>query len=229
MDVSGVRACTFDCYGTLVDWESGIVRAVGAVLARHGVSVDRKRLIGMYGPLEAEAEAGAYRRYAGVLADVMRGYARALGFTLAPGEEGAIAASVGAWPVFEETPGFLRALRRRFRIGILSNIDEDLFALTEPKLGVTPDLVVTAERVRSYKPGEAHFREALARLGLRADEVLHIAESRRHDIDPASRLGMRTVWVNRSGDGPSASGSGSARPDFEARRLGELLERLGVE
>jgi len=228
IDSSIVRAVTFDCYGTLVDWESGISEAIARILSRHGARAQRAQIIEMYAEIEGRAESGPYKRYRDVLAEVMREYARRFGAALAPEEDGELAASVKEWPVFDETPSALRALKKKFKLGVLSNIDDDLFAGTRPKLGVELDEFVSAQQVRSYKPGEAHFKEGLKRLGMKAREVLHVAESVRHDVGPAKRLGFQTVWVNRAAGRPSASGRGGATPDLEVGSLGELIALLKV-
>ncbi len=198
-----IKALTFDCYGTLVDWEHGLLSALRPILERGACHPSNEHILHAFAEAEREVESGAYMPYREVCAEVARLVAHRFAVTLAPGEERALAESIARCPAFAETPGALRELKPRFRLGVLSNIDDDLFALTEPKLGVPLDLLVTAQGVRSYKPGPAHFEAALQRLGLRAGEVLHVAESRYHDVGPARALGFRTAWVNRKGGGYS--------------------------
>lgn len=228
IDPLSIKACTFDCYGTLVDWETGLLGALRPILDRGACHPSDAHIVSAFAEAEREVESGAYLPYREVCAEVTRLVAHRFAVPLKPGEEHHLALSIRDWPAFEETPAVLRALKARYRIGVLSNIDDDLFAFTRPKLGVDLDEVVTAQRVRSYKPGPAHFEEALRRMGLRPDEVLHIAESRFHDVAPARRLGIRTVWVNRKGGGPSASGPSDARPDLEAGTLTGLLGLLST-
>jgi 2-haloacid dehalogenase len=230
-DLSAIRALTFDCYGTLVDWEPGILGAVRPVLRRRGIEADDGRILSLFARLEAEEEGGPYRPYRRVLAGVMDRLAAELGAGPLPDRErGVLAESLPRWPVFADAAPFLRRARGRFVLGVCSNVDDDLFDATRRTLGAPVDWVVTAESCRSYKPAEAHFRVALARLGLPAERVLHVAESRRHDIEPASRLGFRTAWVNRhrARPGPSASGEGSAVADLEVGGLDELASVLGL-
>jgi 2-haloacid dehalogenase len=232
LDFSRISALTFDCYGTLVDWETGILGAVRGVCLAHAVKTPEDgQLISLYAELEMQAEAGGYRPYREVLASVLEQMARRCGVrSLLEGERDALAESLPRWPVFADTPEFLRRARGRYALAICSNIDDDLFEGTRPKLGAPIDHVITAQFCGSYKPRVRHFHEALKRLGLPAERVLHVAESRRHDIEPASRLGFRTVWVNRhqSRGGASASGVGEGVADLEVGSLAELGEVMGL-
>lgn len=214
-----IRACTFDCFGTLIDWSSGILAALGPLAARHAPGLGERDLLERYGREERDVEAGAYHSYRAVLGEVTR---RMFGDAA---DTTALADSLATWEAFADTVESLRRLRRRFRLGVLSNIDDDLFEPILEKLGRPFEVVVTASQVKSYKPREAHFREALRRLGLHAHQVLHVAESRFHDIEPARRMGFRTAWVDR---GRSASGQGEALADITVRSLAELVERLGA-
>jgi 2-haloacid dehalogenase len=226
IDVSDTRVLTFDCYGTLVDWEAGIVAALRPVLDRAGVAVDDERLLALYGELEAAAEAGPYRRYRAVLGEVLRGLGDRLGFAPTEVERAAFGASVGDWPAFPDAPAALAALKRRFKLAIVSNVDDDLFARTNERLHVDFDWIVTAQQVRSYKPAPAHFLTALDRIGLPPSRVLHVAQSLYHDHVPAKRLGLRTVWVNRryGKAGPGATPPAEATPDLEIPDLATLAE-----
>lgn len=212
-------ACTFDCFGTLIDWSSGILAALRPMAEQHGVSRSDADLLSQYAACEREIEQGAYRSYRQVLGAVTQ---MMFGDRADPD---ALADSLRSWEPFSDTVESLRRLRRRFRLGVLSNIDDDLFEPILDKLGRPFEVVVTGSQVRRYKPGEAHFREGLARLGLEPGQVLHIAESRFHDIEPAKRLGFHTVWVNR---GRSASGAGAAEADKTLHSLAELADWLGA-
>lgn len=226
IDFSSIRAMTFDCYGTLIDWETGILGAVEPILRRHGADAlwTPERVLSLYARFEREIERGPYMPYRLVLREVMSRFARELGAEFSKAELGALADSIRDWPAFPDTAQALRALQERFRLCVVSNIDRDLFAGSAPKLGVRLDALVTAEDVRSYKPGRAHFDAALRALGLRAEQVLHVAESKYHDIAPARLLGFPTCWVNRHAADliPSASGSAEAEPDFTVGSLSML-------
>ena len=224
---------TFDCYGTLIDWERGILAALRPVLTEHGLSVSDDAILELYGELEAAAEAGPYQPYRAVLATVMNGVGARFGFTPTAAERETLAASVGDWPTFPDTVEALQALARHFQLIILSNIDDDLFALSARRLQTNFAAVITAQQVGSYKPSRANFRFALQRLGVPATQVLHVAQSLFHDIVPAKELGLTAVWVNRRHDRPGfgATPPASAQPDLEVpdlRTLARLVDEAAT-
>lgn len=225
MDVGSVRLITFDCYGTLIDWETGMLAALRPLFCRNGKIVSDEKLLEIYGEAEAEVEAGPYQRYRTVLSETVQAMGRALGVDITAQDGRQFAASVALWEPFPDTVACLQALARRYKLGIISNIDDDLFAGTQRKLEVKFDLIVTAEQVQSYKPSLRNFREALRRSGLSKDEVLHAGQSVYHDIVPASFLGIKNVWVNRPSIRPGAGAAkpASAQPQFEVQNLNELL------
>jgi 2-haloacid dehalogenase len=224
----------FDCYGTLIDWERGILAALRPVLAGHDLTVSDDQILELYGELEAAAEAGPYQPYHAVLAAVMDGFGARFGFTPTTAERAALAASVGDWPAFPDTVEALQALARRFQLVILSNIDDDLFALSARRLQTDFAAVITAQQVGSYKPNRANFRFALQRLGVPATQVLHVAQSLFHDIVPAKELGLTAVWVDRRHDRPGfgATPPASAQPDLETpdlRTLARLVDEAAAD
>ena len=230
LDFKRFAALSFDCYGTLIDWERGILGALEPVLRRHGLTPAGDELLGMYAAAEVEAEAGPFVPYRDVLRQVMMHLAAALAFRPSPGELDCLVRSLPDWPPFPDTVAALRALQARYRLAIVSNIDDDLFAATRRRLGVEFDLVTTAEQVRSYKPAPAHFTRTLERLGVGPDRLLHVAQSLFHDIAPAQRLGLKTVWVNRRAGrrGPGATPPGRAQPDLEVPDLASLATLIGA-
>ena len=215
---------TFDCYGTLVDWESGIVDATRAVCRVHGVDPFDGRLLSAFAAAEHLAQGGPYRSYRAVLADTLCRMGQALGFRPSRQEQDAFADSPGRWPVFPDTVDALGRLARRYRLGIVSNVDDDLFAQTQSRLGTAFDWVVTAEQVRSYKPAHKHFDEMAARSGTARERTLHVAQSLFHDIAPASALGYATLWVNR----PSRASGGGATPPAQARPDAQVDDMAGA-
>ncbi len=229
LDFDRFSHLTFDCYGTLIDWERGILAALRPLLDRHGVAPTEDQILELYGELEAAAEAGPYQPYRAVLAAVVDGFGARLGFAPSPEERAAFAASVGDWPPFPDTVEALRSLARRFQLVILSNVDDDLFAGSARQLGVEFAAVITAQQVGSYKPDRRNFRFALERLGVPAGRVLHVAQSLFHDIAPAKEIGLTTVWINRRHDRPGsgATPAATAQPDLEVpdlRTLARLVE-----
>jgi len=225
MDFERFEILTFDCYGTLIDWEAGILAALRPVLDRHGVTMGDDAILERYGAAESAVQGGDFLPYADVLRHVMDRLAEQSGITLVAGERDALVDSIGRWPAFPDTAGALRALKKRYRLVVVSNIDDDLFARTAPNLGVEMDDVITALQVRSYKPAPAHFERILERTGARKDGVLHVAQSLFHDIAPARALGFATVWVNRRAGraGGGATPRAEARPDLEVPDLASLV------
>jgi len=227
IDLGGFDVLTFDCYGTLIDWEAGILAALAPIVAAHGVAPDPDEALRRFGELEPAIEAGEYVEYRAVLARVLQGLGAHFGFSPSHGEMEAFSASVGNWLPFPDSGDALRALQSRYRLAVISNVDDDLFAHSARHLGVSFGWVVTAQQVRSYKPGLENFRRAFERIGVPQARILHVAQSRFHDIAPAKRLGLSTVWVNRRGDAPGAGATppSDAIPDLEVRDLAELARR----
>jgi len=228
--VSEPTILSFDCYGTLIDWESGVLSALAPVLARHRRSAPDQDLLEAFASLETDAEQPPYRPYESVLREVVDGLGRRFGFRPDETDRGALAASIGDWPVFSDTRAALAALKTRHRLAIISNIDDALFARTAPRLGVVFDWVVTAQQAGSYKPALENFRAALARFGAPKEKVLHVAQSLFHDIAPAKSLGIPSVWVDRrrGRSGPGATPPSPARPDIVVPDLKSLVSLLGV-
>jgi 2-haloacid dehalogenase len=194
------------------------------------VTADAERLLALHAELESAAEQGPYAPYRQLLMTVLRGLGERLSFTPSAAEQSQFADAVGDWPPFADTRAALRALRRRFRLAIISNTDDDLFARTNQQLDVTFDWIVTAQQVKSYKPSLNNFREALARIGLPTEQVLHVAQSLFHDHVPAKQVGLETVWINRRHGkaGPGATPIADARPDLEVRDLATLVTLSGA-
>jgi len=229
LDFNQYRVLTFDCYGTLIDWERGILNALRPVLDRHDVTLSDDEALELFGELEAEAERGPYLPYREVLTVVLAGFSERLGFTLDDDERLALADSVGDWPPFPDTVDGLRALARHYELVILSNIDDELFALSAKHLRAEFANVITAQQVGSYKPNPRNFEVALERVGVPKERVLHVAQSLFHDIEPANAIGLTTVWVNRRHDRPGfgATPIAIAQPDLEVpdlRTLAQLVD-----
>jgi 2-haloacid dehalogenase len=220
---------TFDCYGTLIDWESGLWTALEPVFAAHRIEIGAEQALELFAQLEAQAESGEYQSYRTVLKTVLTGFGARLGFEPTNREFDEFAESVGRWPPFTDTGDALQALKTQYRLAIVSNVDDDLLARSIEQMKVPFDWVITAEQVKSYKPALAHFSTALATIGLPPERVLHVAQSLYHDIGPAKALGLRTVWVNRRQDraGSGATPPAQAEPDLEVANLETLARWLG--
>jgi 2-haloacid dehalogenase len=205
MDYSGFDALTFDCYGTLVDWERGILAALPAGL-------DEDRVLEAFAEFEAELEGGPYLRYREVLERCYDGLAVRFGFEPRDAARSAFGDSVGDWPPFPDTPDALARLKERFKLGVITNCDDDLFARTNARLGVEFDWVITAQQVGAYKPDPRGFETAFARMDVPRERILHVAQSLFHDHVTAKRLGLTTVWIDRRG-----GRAGGATPPAEAK------------
>ncbi len=193
--MSSLDWVTFDCYGTLIDWEGGIHAALAPLLPS---GTDRDELCRLYIAIEAEVEHGKYLRYRDVLDRASRLLLERLGRPLASDQPSPLLASLPSWPPFPEVPEALRALRAQgCRLAILSNADRDLLAASIAKLGVAPDLAVTAEDCGSYKPAPGHWRYFQERTDVTPARVVHVGASLYHDMRPANAAGYRTVFVNR--------------------------------
>lgn len=212
---------TFDCYGTLIDWESGIAEAFLEAARADGVTLERGAVLAAYAEVEPAVEAAGYRRYRDVLSETAVEVARRLGWGRTRKGARFLPESLPRWRPFPDSGPALEALRSAgYALGILSNVDDDLLAGTRRHFPVSFDLLVTAEQVGSYKPAQGHFLEARRRLSGR--RWLHAAQSYFHDIEPAAALGVPVVWVNRKGERPG----GAARPDGEVGGLAGLVEWL---
>ncbi len=191
---------SFDCYGTLVDWEAGIGRAFREAAAADGLELSSEEVVAAYHDVEPRLQIGVYRPYRQVLREAALRVAERLGWPLTPAGAGFLEASLPDWPVFVDTRPALERLRSRFRLAVLSNIDDRLLSATLERVSVEFDWVVTAERTRSYKPAPGHFQEAIRRVAGVRKRLLHAAQSYYHDVRPATELGIATVWVNRKGE-----------------------------
>ncbi len=225
LDPHQYDALTFDCYGTLIDWAWGISGALQSILEAHEVDVDDDRLFERYGEFEADVEAGEYVPYREVLRRVVRRLGTHFDFTPTNAEVERFAESVGNWPPFPDTNDALRRLSDRYRLAILSNVDDDLFRDTSRHFTVTFDEVITAEQVGTYKPRLEPFETAFTRLGVPPNRLLHVAQSVYHDIDPAGRLGLSCGWVRRYGD-RFAAPTPSVEPTHVVPTLADLADIL---
>jgi 2-haloacid dehalogenase len=233
MDFSRFTTISFDCYGTLIDWESGILPVLRKVLANHNQLLSDAAILELYGEFEADAESGPYQSYRDVLQSVMQAFANHFRFDASAIEIRSLEESVREWPPFPDTVRALRGLHKRYKLAIISNIDDDLFRATRKHLDVEFDGMITAQQAKSYKPSINNFQMALRTLALSPGCLLHAGQSMYHDVVPAQSLGISTVWVNRKSARPGigAVRASAGKPDLEVPDLAslaaELLERAG--
>ena len=226
LDLSRFSLLSFDCYGTMIDWEAGIFSALRPLLAAHNKRVNDVTLLKMYSELELEAEQKAYIRYREVLKSVVRGFGERLGFGPSEAEVSSLPESLASWQAFPDTVAALRELKTRYQLAVISNIDDDLFACTAPQLGVKFDHVITAQQALCYKPCKRIFQIARGRFGVAPEKWLHVGQSIYHDVIPAQAMGIAAVWVNRPSprEGAGATKAVAGKPDLEVASLKELVE-----
>src|SRR3954452_6004960 len=230
MDFSQFECLTFDCYGTLIDWETGILSVLKLILEGHHRNLTDDALLEIYGTLEAQIESGEYLPYRLVLQRVTQRLGSRLSFPLYEGEATALVDSMKNWPAFPDSVEALKRLKSRYKLAIISNTDDDLFAETAKTLQVSFDHVITAQQVGSYKPSHRNFERALAVIGLSKEKILHCAQSVFHDVVPAKALGIANVCVNRRAGnrGGGATKGLTETPDVTVNSLKELADIAGV-
>ncbi len=232
MKLTDFAALTFDCYGTLIDWEIGIAAALRAWAETHGIEAGDEDLLSAFSRHENRLqEAHPRRLYPELLGRALKLIGADLGVGASDAEAAAFGASVGEWPAFADSAEALAYLKHHYKLVIVSNVDRTSFARSNTKLGVDFDLIVTAEDVGSYKPALGHFERALGALekvGVPKERVLHTAQSLFHDHVPAKGLGLTSIWINRragkAGTGATKPPPVPVRPDWEVPSMAAMVE-----
>jgi 2-haloacid dehalogenase len=230
MRLSDYSVLSFDCYGTLIDWETGIARALGPWLEQAGVRASREEILAAFADAEAPQQAATPDLlYPELLARVHGALAARFGISPDPQAARAFGASIADWPAFPDSAPALAYLKQHYRLVILSNVDRASFGQSQDRLKVAFDAVYTAQDIGSYKPDPGNFEYLLARLaeqGIAPREVLHTAESLYHDHIPAKRFGLATCWIHRrvgqAGHGATRPPEVEVRPDFRFPTLGAM-------
>lgn len=210
------RYISFDCYGTLIDWEGGIKEAIKKLTEKNGFNLKLDGISDRYIKIELEVEAGQYRKYHEVLQLSAKRPLKAEGFDISDRDAREFADSIYSWPPFPETKEALSKVKDKgYKLIILSNIDNNIIQQSIKLMGVDFDGVITAEQVKSYKPSYGHWQQMLRQFNAKKEEVLHVAASYIHDIIPAKEQGFGAVWINRNNEEPTRD----IKPDAEFRNL----------
>jgi 2-haloacid dehalogenase len=225
MKLADFKVLSFDCYGTLIDWDTGILTALRPLARRAGVTLTGNTILERFAAHEAAQQAATPKLpYAALLGVVHGRLAREWGVAEDTAENALFGASIGDWPAFPDTAAALRVLARRYRLVILSNVDRDSFQATLPRLGVTFHAIYTAQDIGSYKPDPRNFAyllEHLAADGFQKSDILHVAQSLFHDHAPTNAIGLASVWIDRRHDA-ARPGAIGPRYDFRFDSLADL-------
>lgn len=234
LDFGRYEVVSFDCYGTLIDWEGGIVSGLRPVLSNHGVDATDNEILDLHARtehwLQSSSTRGYYIKYRDVLRQEVWEAGKRWGFEPYPSEVDVLADSLRHWRPFPDTVEALKTIKERYKLAVISNVDDGLFALTACHLEVEFDWIVTAEQAQTYKPSSNNFEVAVERMGVSPDRLLHAAESLFHDIAPAKKLGLSTVWVHRRAEkgGFGATPPANAEPNLEVPDLKTLVGAMGL-
>jgi 2-haloacid dehalogenase len=220
---SEIQWVTTDCYGTLIDWEKGILEACQREAQKDGFSFDERAFLDRFFEVQAEIMSGSYELYAEVLRRTIVKVAGELGWEIEPSRAQFLPDSVVQWPPFREANAAMDRLSKRYQVGIVSNIDDKLLGVSRRHLRTELDLVVTAQQVRSYKPDPTHFRECARRIGTKKGWV-HIGSGYTNDVAPLLKMNVPVIWVNRHGE----KLEGGKPPTVEVRNFREAAKRLGA-
>ncbi|RLA92381.1 MAG: haloacid dehalogenase type II [Deltaproteobacteria bacterium] len=231
LDFNKYEVFSFDCYGTLIDWEKGIIEALRPVLVLHNINLNDDEILMLYAQIEPKVEEGKFIKYKEVLRRVMQEFSKRLGFRLSPVQLDCLVNSLKNWKPFPDTVDALQALKKSFKLAIISNVDDDLFALSAKHLKVKFDWIITSEQTQSYKPSLTIFESAIKKIGVSPKKILHVAQSIFHDIVPAEKLGLSTVWVNRRQGKKGFGATPKARGhfDLEVPDLKTLVSVIGLD
>jgi len=219
-----IKTVTTDCYGTLIDWEKGLLESFRTEANRDGISLDESAFMARFIEVQAEIMSGSYELYAEVLRRAVVKVAGEIGWELEPSRAQFVPDSIPRWQPFREANAAMDRLSGRYDVGIVSNVDDKLLGVSRRHLRTELDIVVTAQQVRSYKPDEAHFKECARRLGSKKGWV-HIASGYETDVAPLLKMKVPVIWVNRHGE----KLEGRTRPTAEVKTFRDAAARLGAK
>ncbi len=231
LDLKKFKVLTFDCYGTLIDWEAGILSAMKPILKNHEIDITDKEILERHAQIESSRQKAGYSHYKEVLRQVVRDFGQYYHFVPSETEQQSLPNSVQFWSPFSDTINALHTLKKFFKLAIISNIDDDLFRGSQKNLLTEFDWIITAEQVKSYKPSLNNFNQAIEKMNIPPSQILHVAQSIYHDIVPANQLGITNVWVNRrmGKDEFGATLPASDTPSLEVPDLQTLASLVEAE
>jgi 2-haloacid dehalogenase len=227
MDFNRIRLLSFDCYGTLVDWKKSVLDILEPYLEAKQVRASREAIFELFLQEDRKMTTGQFLPYREILTGIMEGIAGHLGIRTGTADRNLLSDHFDRWLPFPDTLESLKKLGERFRLAIISNVDDDLFSVTSQLLGVEFDHIITAGQLGSYKPARIIFDAALERFQLDTGRFVHVAQSLHHDIIPANKLDWNTVWVNRYGE-PERTDRDEF-PDLEVPDLASLVRIIDFE
>jgi 2-haloacid dehalogenase len=227
MDYQKIRLLSFDCYGTLIDWKESILSILESFFKDTPLNFSREELFIAFLEADRKMISDSYLSYKEILAQVIESMAEDLRFSIDPASRYLLSDLFSEWKPFPDTIRSLKQLKEKFQLAIISNVDDELFSVSNELLEVDFDFIVTAQQIGSYKPDHRNFQRALEVFGIEKEEHLHVAQSIFHDIIPANQLGLNTVWVNRYGE-PERTDP-IEYPDLEVPDLQSLLRILEIE
>lgn len=230
IEIDRYKIITFDCYGTLIDWESGMLAALKPLLASHDVDLEDEEILKKFAEFESKQLQGEYLKYRDALKAVVSKFGEEFDFEPSLAEQNSLPDSIKNWQPFPDTVKALKFLKSKFQLGIISNIDDALFADTAKNLAVEFDYIITAEQVKSYKPALKNFKYAIEQIEFPAEQIIHAACSVYHDIVPASSLGLTTIWIDRRAnqEGSGAALPATAKADLKVLDL-DSLSKMSVK
>lgn len=227
MDYQKIRLLSFDCYGTLIDWKESVLSILKSFFKDSPLSFSREELFRAFLEADRKMITDSYLPYREILAQVIELMAEDLRFSIDPASRYLLSDRFSEWTPFSDTIQSLKKLKQKFQLAIISNVDDELFSISNSLLEVEFDFIVTAQQLGSYKPDHRNFEKALEVFGIEKEEHLHVAQSIYHDIVPANQLGLNKVWVNRYAEPERIDPI--EYPDLEVPDLQSLVRILEIE
>ncbi len=227
MNFKQFEILSFDCYGTLIDWKKSILDIFILVIREYHLDISGDEMFQLFLEADRKFIGAEYKPYHDILINIMDEIAKRLKLNLHPRDRSCLVDRFGDWTPFPDTHESLVELQKKFRLAVISNIDDELFSITRRCLGVKFDFIITAKQLGSYKPSLNNFIKAQEQFGVSYDKILHVAQSIYHDIVPTNKLGWNNVWVNRYGEQERTDPA--EFPNLEVLDLTALVKIINME